>query len=162
MTMGKKKNVAMGLVAGAIALALTLNAARVEAQSPSDFVGKWTIAFDGPAGGGPGGPGGPRPGGGIPGGGGMRGGPTVLDISMEADKLVATITGGMGARGNADPRSISDVEIVDGALLLTYTVNGQGGNAAPVTLKLTPGEAATKVEMDIAGRFQRTGTATKE
>ena len=54
------------------------------------------------------------------------------------------------------------MKVVDGSLVLTYTqAMGQGGQATPVTLKLTPDGAGMKVEQDLGNGRLRTGTAVK-
>ena len=93
----------------------------------------------------------------------MRGGPIVLEITQNGGALAATMTGGMGGGPNAQPRPISDVQLADGVLTLSYTQTmGQSGQSMPIVIKLTPEGVTTRVTMDIGGNFQRTGTATKE
>lgn len=167
-----RRRILSGFVGALVALAL-VGVNRAEAQSAEQFVGKWTITFAPPAGGPGGGAGGPPPGagpggGGPGGGGGFRAAPTVIDITQSGGTLAATMTGGFGMGGGGgqgaapEPRPIADVKVVDGSLVLTYTMTmGPNGDSMPVTLKLTPDGATTKAEQDLGNGRVRTGTAVK-
>ncbi len=165
-----RRNVLSAFVGALVALTL-VGVTRAEAQSAGDFVGKWTITFAPPAGmpgGGAGGPPGAGPaGGGGPGGGGFRAAPTVLEVTQSGNALAATMTGGFGMGGGQgaapEPRPISDVKVVDGSLVLTYTMTmGPNGDSTPVTLKLTRDGATMKAEQDLGNGRVRSGTAVKE
>lgn len=176
-----RRRIVSGLLGAVVALAL-VSVTQAEAQSAAQFVGKWTVTFAPPAGAPGGGAGGPPPGagpgGGGAGGGGFRGAPTVIEVTQNGNTLAATMTGGgfgmgMGGPGGGGPpaggqppapqtREISDVKIVNGSLVLTYTQTmGPDGQATPVTLKLTPDGAGMKVEQDLGNGRVRTGTAEK-
>lgn len=180
-----RRRIVSGLLGALVALAL-VGVTQAEAQSAAQFVGKWTITFAPPAGApGGGAAGGPPPGagaGGGGGGGGFRGGPTVLEVTQTGGTLAATMTGGFGGRGFGGgggaapagapaaggapaapaPMAITDVKVVNGSLVLSYTQTmGQGGQAVPITLKLTPDGAGMKVEQDRGNGMIRTGTAVK-
>lgn len=174
-----RRRVVSGLLGALVALAL-VGVTQAEAQSAAQFLGKWTITFAPPAGAPGGGAGGPPAGAGPGGGGGgFRGAPTVIEVTQNGGTLAATMTGGFGGfRGGAggpggaggaggappapEPRAITDVKIVNGSLVLSYTQTmGQSGQSVPITLKFTPDGAGMKVEQDRGNGMVRTGTAVK-
>jgi hypothetical protein len=168
----------LGLLTAAAVVMLATGVETAQAQSVSaheahDFIGTWTLTFQGGAGGGfagaagrggGGGGGGAAAGAGRGGAGGAAagagrggaGGAQTLDIQVVDGQLAAKLTGGMG--GDQTIRSISKS---GESLVLSYTASMQG-QSAPITVRLTPAEDEMKVSMDIAGFVQRDGTATKQ
>jgi hypothetical protein len=156
----------LGLLTAAAVVMLATGVETAQAQSVSaheahDFIGTWTLTFQGGAGGGFAGAAGRGGGGGGGGaaagaGRGGAGGAQTLDIQVVDGQLAAKLTGGMG--GDQTIRSISKS---GESLVLSYTASMQG-QSAPITVRLTPAEDEMKVSMDIAGFVQRDGTATKQ
>lgn len=156
----------LGLLIVATVFALVAGVDSAEAQvSAADgqpFLGKWTLTLQPPAGG-PGGGGGARPGGGPGGpggpGGGRMGGPMVLDIVESNGQLKATLTGGMGSRGQA--REITNLRKSGDNLVLGYTIPF-GGQEGAATITLSPAADRMNAALDLGGMMTLSGTAAKE
>ena len=137
----------------------TAEAQGVSAEDNSQFIGRWTLAFEIPA---------------MPGGGGFAGagrggaaggaragararGPQTLEISDRDGRLVAQYSGGIGG-----PQTISSIIRSGESLVLSYALSAQG-QSIPVSIKLIPADDRMNSAMEFAGgQFALSGSATRE